>query len=615
METFGLVWAAPVAAPLVAPAVAQTAGFIGLALTTVGSVLGIKAAVEAARPKPPQLPASEPVAFEPWGDDPYEEPAPTMAPLAELDWPSPAPPPAPVPVPPAPEIVDTNADPQAPLTNQFVQTPQPQPPGTSGRLGGYYWTLFDWNQEGIDARTRLQFKNTYSPWVTPKWDVISYEVKEVITAGTLTYKPRIRLLLGDTTKYLWEPDIELQALPKTTSYTATIDLFLDGPQEWEKYSIDRIAELTETNRLTRTYVPTTIPQPEPEPLITKSELVLDPLPEVDTEPVKAPPVPITPVIPTPVKTPVMPPDRILLPLKPEQLPVLDSQGRPVYIQRPTVTAPATHVVETPGGTISLPGATAKPSMASIAKEVARIEGKSAQLLKNTNGDGSIWDRLPELILLLQGLADLFEQPLPAKEYSLSGVCEEPLEDGRQPTTTVILPPEKWAERLIRQSEVVPDLLQAHLGYKTPVCTPERPPLEGDWITTRWLSDEKMDHSGRRLRKLFRYRSKSARDLGQLASYWQDFSWQAGPVCVKHTGSWWGSPQVWAATSEEGKRVLRFAAAEAGLDPDQAGQWEVSGSRSPRYGMSGTMRIHMHKGFPWVASRDGADWPNYLAKEA
>jgi hypothetical protein len=31
-------------------------------------------------------------------------------------------------------------------------------------------------------------------------------------------------------------------------------------------------------------------------------------------------------------------------------------------------------------------------------------------------------------------------------------------------------------------------------------------------------------------------------------------------------------------------------------------------------MSGTMRIHVHKGFPWVASRDGASWPNYLAKE-
>jgi hypothetical protein len=169
--------------------------------------------------------------------------------------------------------------------------------------------------------------------------------------------------------------------------------------------------------------------------------------------------------------------------------------------------------------------------------------------------------------------------------------------------------------LISLGDVVPDLLQAHLGYKTPTCSTSKAPLEGDWVTTRWISDEKMDHSGKCLRKLLRYRSKSSRDLGQLSSYWRTFTWSAGPVCVIHKGAWWGTPQVWASTPEEGKRVLRFAAGEAGLNPDQVGQWEVSGSRSPRYGMSGTMRIHPHKGFPWVASRDGSAWPNYLAKEA
>ena len=141
---------------------------------------------------------------------------------------------------------------------------------------------------------------------------------------------------------------------------------------------------------------------------------------------------------------------------------------------------------------------------------------------------------------------------------------------------------------------------------------EKPCLEGDWVTTRWISDQAMEHSGARLRKLFRYRSKSSRDLKQLSDYWRDFSWQAGEVCVIHKGAWWGTPQVWASTADEGKRVIRFAGAEAGIDPDQVGEWLVSGSRAPRIGMSGTMRILCKQGFPWVSSRDGSNWPNYLA---
>ena len=156
------------------------------------------------------------------------------------------------------------------------------------------------------------------------------------------------------------------------------------------------------------------------------------------------------------------------------------------------------------------------------------------------------------------------------------------------------------------------MIQQHLLWKTPICKPEKPELRGSWVTTRWISDEKMDHSGKRLRKLLRYRSESSRNLGQLSAYWQDFTWTAGEVCVIHKGAWWGTPQVWASTQEEGQRVLRFAAAEAGIDPDQAGEWGVSSSSSPRYGMSGTMRILRYEGFPWVAQRSGPDFPNKLA---
>jgi hypothetical protein len=174
---------------------------------------------------------------------------------------------------------------------------------------------------------------------------------------------------------------------------------------------------------------------------------------------------------------------------------------------------------------------------------------------------------------------------------------------------------KAPDAQIARLDAIVELLQAHKNFKQPICGNEKPVLEGQWVTTRWISDEKMVDSGRRLRKLFRYRTKSTRDLGQLSAYWEQFVWRAGPVCVRHTGAWWGDPQVWAESAEEGKRVIRHAASEAGIDSDQVGEWAVSSSRSPRYGMSGTMKVLQHAGFPWVASRDGANWPNMLAKKS
>jgi len=604
-----------VAAPVLAPVI----NFVGLAVATVGAAVGINKVIDAVTPKPPQSPVDDPVSFEPWGDDPYEEPLeadpePSYSPLAETPAPVPSPPPTPAPVPPKPTNVNETTDPQAPLTDQFVPTPKPQPPGTSGRLGGYYWKLLTFNGSGNTSKVRLQFKNTYSPWIQTRWDILSYEVTESLIEGSLIYKPRIRLLDKSTTTYLWEPEIELISLPSLSAYTATIDLYESGTGKWAQYSVARFASLTETNYLKRTYVIRTTPAYLPQEEEKKSPLPTEPIPELEPETEIETAPSVQPLPPIPLAPPLAPPDSVPLPIEPGQLPILDETGRPVRPRRPVYTLPGTHVIETPGGTIQAPGGTARPTLTSIAKEVARIESKSAQMLKNTNGTGDLINKLPALLAVLDLIASIFEQPLPAAEYSISGVCEEPGEDGRQPSTTIFLPPEKWADRLISQSEVVPELLQAHLGYKTPTCSSPKPPLEGDWITTRWISDEKMAHSDRRLRKLFRYRSKSSRDLVQLSGYWESFSWRAGPVCVIHKGAWWGTPQVWAESAEEGKRVIRHAATEAGIDPDQVGRWEIGGSRSPRYGMSGTMRIHLHKGFPWVASRDGAAWPNYLAKQ-
>jgi hypothetical protein len=604
---------------VVAPVVGPIVNFAVMAATTVASVIGIKAAVDAATVQQPQTSVGGDFSFKPWGDDPYEsteepEPVPAMAPLAEsTPAPVPAPAPAPAPVPQKPEQADSSRDPQAPLTPEYTPVPAPATPGTAGRLGGYtFRVVFEPSDLRFDLV--LRFGGEYSEKIITSWNAVSYEVDQLLINGQWAYKARIRVMNGSTTKHLWVlPDV-LPRVPDTWAFGATAS-FENFIGETETLTIDQLAKLGTGYKgalgkpLVKTFVPKQLPAYTPKPL---TEPKVETETETELDELSNPwPLPAPVVFPNPLA----PPDSVPLPLTPETLPQLNSEGRPVLPQRPVITLPGTHVIITPGGTIPVGGDGVKATLQGIAKEVKRVEGKSAQLLKNTTGTGDLINKLPALLAAIDILMQIFERPLPSEEFSISAVCDEPLEDGSQPRTTVILPKEKWADRLISQSTVVPDLLQAHLGYKTPTCGSSKVPLEGDWVTTRWLSDEKMDHSGRRLRKLFRYRSQSTRDLVELSSYWECFSWRSGPVCVRHTGSWWGDPQVWAESAEEGKRVIRHAAAEAGIDPDQTGRWAVSGSRSPRYGMSGTMRIHVHKGFPWVASRDGASWPNYLAKQA
>jgi len=518
------------------------------------------------------------------------------------------------PLPPAPQ----NTDPQAPLTADFQPIPEKAPVKTAdANVVLSYYNPGAFNPDSSSGiRVYPTYKGEKGEAFTGAGNQVTYSVVPLNNPdGTGRWTARVQATLGGKSVKVWT--FETGEFPAFAGdfglwmdipeYNDTFDLL--DPQNWfggtrvRRYSL-ATADLPELYTKYSELIP------------DQAELPLNPLEgstplEVNNsgwgEPRTYPGLPTIPYLPTlpSVTVPTSPNN-------PTTVPQIGTNGRPLpSVTNVSNTYNTTHVI---GGTKVNSGGIRR-DIAGVAKEVGRIEQKTAQLLSRV-GDGPGKDfNWTALWLAIQALAEIFEQPLPSKTFTIEGVCEDPLEDGLQPSTSVILPPEKYADRLISLGDVVPDLLQAHLGYKTPTCTPSKPPLEGDWITTRWQSDEKMVHSGRRLRKLFRYRSKSSRDLVQLSGYWESFVWRAGPVCVRHTGAWWGDPQVWAESAEEGKRVLRHAAAEAGIDPDQVGRWAISGSRSPRYGMSGTMRIHVHRGFPWVASRDGAAWPNYLAKQA
>ena len=245
-------------------------------------------------------------------------------------------------------------------------------------------------------------------------------------------------------------------------------------------------------------------------------------------------------------------------------------------------------------------------------ELAAIQSTVDQILaKVTNEDGG-----PDLFTLLSTLLSLSyllleilgsdgsgDDKIPGVEYTLQGVCE-PVDGGDQPIVERNIPQTRGIYSAIARIDAVMLFLQTHLDFKHKTCGSIRPQLEGTWVSTRWISDGNSPGSERPLRKLFRYRSKSTLTDEQLRDYWSGLTWQAGPFCVSHKGAWWGTPQVWAQSEEEGKRVIRFAGSEAGIDPDQAGQWVISSSDSPRYGMSGTMRLEAPNGIRWVTRREG-----------
>ena len=160
--------------------------------------------------------------------------------------------------------------------------------------------------------------------------------------------------------------------------------------------------------------------------------------------------------------------------------------------------------------------------------------------------------------------------------------------------------------LASQNYEIMRMLQQHLHWKTPICAPEPTPLEGDFRTISFRSDETSPYGKSRLRKRLRYRSLSGNGLDQLVDHWKDFTFEGGPYRVRWTGGAWGTVEVWAASEAEGKRVIQHAAGEAGFDPFETGRWSVRASSSTRLGVSDTMRVDTTGGYFWITERDGSD---------
>ena len=370
---------------------------------------------------------------------------------------------------------------------------------------------------------------------------------------------------------------------------------------------------------------TPLPAWSPEWVIPKPEV--EPLPQVEPEtqpqrtPLMPPAIPMAPPAITPLTPPqVLPPipapaPAPVTPSTPTPLPTIPNivpQPVPNYSKQlfpwqntPNPDPNANNIVPTDKNShfvqkYHFPGGTGRSSLNYIAQEVNRIEQKMAKSF-------GLMDLLPIILGILELLQNsLIYGTRPGTTYTLQGICED-VEDGEdQPQEDWEIPERLSVDAVIARVDVLAEMLQTHLGYRTPTCASQRPQLEGDWRTISFISDETSPYGKSRLRKRFRYRSLSGLGLGEVIDHWADFTWEAGPVIVQHTGASWGSPKVWAASIDEGKRVIRHAAGESGIDPDQVGQWSVSGSSSTRVGVSGTMRVNQKGGFYWITARDGSE---------
>lgn len=367
---------------------------------------------------------------------------------------------------------------------------------------------------------------------------------------------------------------------------------------------------------TPTWEPVTQPRPQPEP-----EPQVEPLPEPRRTPVRPMIVPQAPPttlpIPQPAPTPTIQPapspipqtNPALVPNKPvtpvPTVPGTDVQqisnaGKLVPKQKPAVPTTPTDQHFPFSGSKPVNSGGVRPSLTAVAAEVGRIEQKVNQELVNTKDIP--WWIIPGVLDLLSAF---LEQDIPGTTYELTGVCETVGDGEDQPTAEFPVEPAKNLGAIINRLDVMDDMLQQHLAWRTPTCR-TRPQLQGDWRTISFISDETSPFGKSRLRKRLRYRSVSGLGLGEIIDHWADFTWTAGPICVIHSGASWGTPQVWASSVDEGKRVILHAAGEAGIDPNQVGQWTVSGSSSPRVGVSGTMRVNQTGGYYWITARDGSE---------
>ena len=206
-------------------------------------------------------------------------------------------------------------------------------------------------------------------------------------------------------------------------------------------------------------------------------------------------------------------------------------------------------------------------------------------------------------LISDAIQSAFTAPVPQYQYTMRAACNYK-EDGTYEDYTITLPEQPWETRVLQMQEMQLDFLQQHLLWKTPTCGGGGQSVSGDPVTVNFVSDTYTASGKNFLRKRFVYFDQTGAPQETHVAHWKDFTWEAGPACVSLRGTPLGVCQVWAATIDEGKRVITHAASIAGVDVAK-GEWQTATSKDSRYGQPGSMRVLQDAiGYYAVTKRSG-----------
>jgi hypothetical protein len=331
-------------------------------------------------------------------------------------------------------------------------------------------------------------------------------------------------------------------------------------------------------------------------------------------------LPGLPVLPTaPAADPVTVPGRPVTAPRPAALPAAPRPGLPTPApgsqptnngqvvprpELPPVTTPGDIHYPWPGGPPVGPGG-ARPDLVAIAQEVGRIEKKLALMPKPPADPANPID-WGDMAATLMRIWDAIQASNAGGEYTLSSPCVVDEATGDRIVTEVPYAGAfSWLEVLGNKIDALAELQQVAKDLRQPICAGHSP--KGELVTVNFISPTKPPGSSAYLRKYMRYRDNSSRPEADHVAHWVPFEWQAGPAIVASKGAVWGTVQVWAADPEEGRRVIRHAAAIAGVDlAVSEHQWIDSTPRSSRYGQTGVMRVeHDRQGTPCISKRAGS----------
>ena len=213
--------------------------------------------------------------------------------------------------------------------------------------------------------------------------------------------------------------------------------------------------------------------------------------------------------------------------------------------------------------------------------------------------------------VLEQMIAALTPPEAAVTYNLTAVCPTDVDpEGNPWQCNYDIDAAKGTSALVQRLDALALMMQCDLGRQKFTCAGEKPEIKGQSVKVNFRSDAYSENGKNYLRKLFGYRSLGDSSAESLFGYWKDFTWEAGPVIVKHHDAWWGQIQVWALSEAEGKRVIRFAGVNAGINPDEEGTWKIQVATGSRNGRTGRMIIEDRGGQWGICARTGASTPTY-----